>query len=333
MATAFHSTRIEAPARLHLGFLDPSASRGRRFGSIGLALDNISTLVSAVPYAEFNVCGASAERAREHATAVIEHFGLNDGVCLAIEHSIPSHAGLGSGTQLALAVGAALLEAHGRSVNIGELATLLGRGKRSGIGLSLFDQGGLIVDGGHGAATQSPPVISRLTFPAQWRVVLIFDHASEGLSGRAESAAFGALAPMPAEQAARICHATLMTLLPAVAEQNFAAFSAAIAEVQTIVGAHFAAMQAAGAYTSARVRAAVEHVQAVCGLVGVGQSSWGPTAFVFTPSQAVAEQVVQELQHAFADAAGLAFMISAARNHGARIERDASAAPTRIALA
>lgn len=333
MATAPRGTRIEAPARLHLGFLDPSASRGRRFGSIGLALSNIATIINAVPYAELTVVGEHSARAREHALTVIAHYGLDPGVRLEIEQSIPVHAGLGSGTQLALAVGAALLASQGRAVNIAELAGLLGRGRRSGIGLGLFQHGGLIVDGGHGAHTQSPPIVSRLAFPEPWRVVLVCDSASEGLSGRAESAAFGELAPLPQAQAARICHAILMSLLPALAEQDFGLFSAALAEVQTVIGEFFAAKQAAGAYTSPRVRAAVEHVQAVCGLHGVGQSSWGPTAFVFTPSQSVAEEVVKELQRAFASTAGLTFMIAAARNHGARIAHDVPLTAQRVARA
>jgi len=333
MATTSRTTRIEAPARLHLGFLDPSASRGRRFGSIGLALDNIATIVNAAPYAEFQVNGDSSERAREHAAKVIAHYGLHDAVRIDVERAIPSHVGLGSGTQLALAVGTALLAAHGRVVGAPELARLLGRGKRSGIGLSLFEQGGLIVDGGHGALTRSPPVVARLSFPESWRVVLIFDQADEGLSGRAESAAFGALTPLPQAEAARICHTTLMGLLPALVEQDFPGFSQAIAEVQGIVGNHFAAVQAAGPYTSARVRRAVEYVQRACGLHGVGQSSWGPTAFVFVETQAMAETLVKELHARFRDEEGLSFMISAARNRGAVIDRDDRAAPPRIALA
>ncbi len=333
MATASRSTRIEAPARLHLGFLDPSASRGRRFGSIGLALDNIATVINAAPYAELTVSGASSDRAREHVEQVIAHYGLSDGLRIDIEQTIPSHVGLGSGTQLALAIGTAVLEANGLSVGAPELAALLGRGKRSGIGLGLFEQGGLIVDGGHGAQTRSPPVVARLAFPEQWRVVLIFDHGGEGLSGRAESAAFGALRPMPEVLAARLCHATLMSLLPAVIEQEFASFSQAIAVIQAIVGDHFAPVQAAGRYTSARVRLAVEHVQRSCGLTGVGQSSWGPTAFVFADSQSVAEAVLKELRTHFGDEQGLVFMISAARNRGARIDCGDLRAPPRIALA
>jgi beta-RFAP synthase len=210
---------------------------------------------------------------------------------------------------------------------------LLGRGKRSGIGLNLFEQGGLIVDGGHGALTRSPPVITRLAFPENWRVVLIFDQAGEGLSGRAEAAAFAALAPLPEALAARICHVTLMSLLPAAIEQDFASFSGAIAEVQAIVGDYFAPAQAAGRYTSCRVRRAVEHVQRVCGLTGVGQSSWGPTAFVFVDTQAAAEAVVNELQTSCGDEQGLGFLISTARNRGAVIHPGDQPIQPRSALA
>ena len=333
MAIASRTARIEAPARLHLGFLDPSACRGRSFGSIGLALDNIATVVNAAPYAELEVRGVACERARQHALAVIAQYGLHSGLRIDIEQAIPAHVGLGSGTQLALAVASAVLAASGRSVRAAELATLLGRGKRSGIGLSLFEQGGLVVDGGHGIHTSSPPLITRLAFPAGWRVILISDHSDEGLSGRAESAAFGALPPLPQALAAKICHATLMGLLPAVVEQDFEAFSHAIAEVQAIVGDHFAAVQSAGRFTSVRVRHAVEHVQRACGLVGVGQSSWGPTAFVFAVSDTLAQGVVAELRARFSAEEGLTFTVCAARNHGAGISCGGQPAQARVAIA
>ena len=35
--------RIVAPARLHLGFLDVDGTLGRRFGSLGLAIDEPAT--------------------------------------------------------------------------------------------------------------------------------------------------------------------------------------------------------------------------------------------------------------------------------------------------
>ena len=36
---------VSTPARLHLGFLDLGASLGRRFGSIGLAINSHQTVI------------------------------------------------------------------------------------------------------------------------------------------------------------------------------------------------------------------------------------------------------------------------------------------------
>ena len=37
---------ITSPARLHLGFMDLNCSLGRKFGSVGLAIDSIETSVT-----------------------------------------------------------------------------------------------------------------------------------------------------------------------------------------------------------------------------------------------------------------------------------------------
>ncbi len=321
-------TRIEAPARLHLGFLDPSASRGRRFGSVGLAIDGLSTIVNAVPYAATEVQGPMHARAAEHLAAVYTHYALDTPLRVTVERAIPAHVGLGSGTQLALAVGAIALVAHRRACNAPELAALLGRARRSGIGTSLFEQGGLVVDGGHGPGTTSPPVIAHLAFPSAWRVVLVCDRAAEGLSGRAESAAFGALAPMPEALAARLCHTTLLGLLPAVAEQDFAAFGAALSELQTVAGDYFAAAQN-GRYTSQRVGELLGWAEAHCGVSGVGQSSWGPTGFAFVESETRAADVAARLRARAGAAEGLEILVCAARNHGARLSVDDESVPAR----
>lgn len=325
-------TRIEAPARLHLGFLDPSASRGRRFGSVGLAIDGLSTIVNAVPYVATEVQGPMHARAAEHLALVYTHYALDTPLRMTVERAIPAHAGLGSGTQLALAVGAVALVAHRRACNAPELAALLGRARRSGIGTSLFEQGGLVVDGGHGAGTTSPPVIARLAFPDAWRVILVCDRAAEGLSGRAESAAFGALAPMPEALAARLCHTTLLGLLPAVAEQDFAAFGAALSELQRVAGDYFAAAQN-GRYTSPRVGELLGWAEAHCGVSGVGQSSWGPTGFAFVESESRAADVAARLRARVGTAQGLEILVCAARNHGARLSVDDESVPARATQA
>lgn len=315
------ATRVSAAARLHLGFLDPDASRGRRFGSLGLALEGIDTVVRVRPGKDTGVRfeGHVDARVRALAGEVIQHFRLPGAVVVELEREIPRHVGLGSGTQLALAIGSALTHAAGVKAPAAEIARVLRRGKRSGIGLGLFERGGIILDAGHGPATVMPPVVSHFLFPPAWRVVLISDRDGVGLNGPAEIAAFRALAPLPASAAATLCHLTLMGVLPAVAETDFEAFGAALGEIQAIVGDHFATAQN-GRFTSAAVATAAEFCLNTLGLPGVGQTSWGPTGFVFVPDEAAAQALVTRLAQECVALPQLEFRIAAARNRGADID-------------
>ena len=63
------------------------------------------------------------------------------------EH-IPEHVGLGSGTQLALAVGVGLAAVCGIDADVREIASALRRGRRSGIGIAAFRAGGFVIDAG-----------------------------------------------------------------------------------------------------------------------------------------------------------------------------------------
>src|SRR6185437_7148504 len=131
-------------------------------------------------------------------------------LALTIEATIPEHVGLGSGTQLGLAVAAGVAALAGETVSARALAPLVERGARSGIGIGAFEQGGFLVDGGKrggkGSEDAPAPIVARAEFPAAWRLVLIFDETRQGLSGSAEKAAFRALPPFARETAARLCH-------------------------------------------------------------------------------------------------------------------------------
>ncbi len=102
--------------------------------------------------------------------------------------AIPAHAGLGSGTQIALAVAAALRTLHGLPLDIGGDAATLSRGRRSGIGIASFDSGGVIIDAGNDDSGAPPPVVARMPFPDEWRVILVLDRTTEGLHGEDEIA-------------------------------------------------------------------------------------------------------------------------------------------------
>jgi len=164
------SVVVRLPARLHLGFLDPSGSDARRFGSIGLPLSEPETVVSLRRAPETHVEGPEAARAAHHLATMKEALGVRSHHRLTVEQAIPAHAGLGSGTQIALAVAAALRTLHGLPLDAGGDAMILSRGRRSGIGIASFDNGGIIIDAGQDGSGAPPPVVARMPFPEEWRV-------------------------------------------------------------------------------------------------------------------------------------------------------------------
>src|SRR5580765_5083643 len=91
---------VESAARLHFGVLDLRGSLGRWFGGIGAAAPAPTLLVSAAPADVLQVDGEDADRAAEAGRRFLAHHGVNGGARIRVHRSLPSHAGLGSGTQL-----------------------------------------------------------------------------------------------------------------------------------------------------------------------------------------------------------------------------------------
>jgi beta-RFAP synthase len=241
-----------------------------------------------------------------------------DGVhAVRVLQTVPPHAGLGSGTQLALAVASGMRRLHNLPLDIEEDALRLGRGARSGIGIGLFHQGGLVVDGGHGKQTKVAPIVSHLAFPESWRILVILDPNRRGVHGHEEASAFASLAPMAELDAAQICRLVLMKALPGLAENDIVSFGAAIKELQVRLGHYFAGAQGGGRFTSPAV-AAVLAVLDAAGAHGTGQSSWGPTGFAFAASLEEAERLA-DLARSHSAAKGLDIHVCSGLNRGAEI--------------
>lgn len=309
------AVRVTAPARLHLGFLDLNGAIGRRYGSVGLAIDRPSTTVVVSKAKENAAAGHEAERAKR----LLDRFAHSSArYAVEITEAIPAHAGLGSGTQLALAIGAGVAKLENRPLSAADLAIAGERGARSGIGLAAFTGGGFIIDGGRGKSEKPPPVTMRADFPSDWRILLIFDVNRAGVSGDAELTAFAGLPEFPNAMAAHICHLVLLKLAPGLAERDIAAFGSALTEIQQMVGWHFAGKQGGSPWTSPAVGRLAARMQQL-GATGVGQSSWGPTGFAFVDSVEAAERLYHSLVGE-AKGDGLDILIAQGRNGGARIE-------------
>src|SRR5262249_42677088 len=156
-----------------LGFLDLNGSLGRLFGSIGLAIDTPRTELVLRRSRTFKGEGPDHARAIAVLRRFAEAFGLDGAYEVNVASAIPAHAGLGSGTQLALAAGAALTALEGLEHSPSYLGEIVDRGARSAIGMAAFEQGGFIVDGGRGALDCAPPILVRTDFPPAWRSLLV----------------------------------------------------------------------------------------------------------------------------------------------------------------
>lgn len=314
---------VTAPARLHLGFLDLHGGLGRRFGSLGLALEQPCTRLHIARASAFTASGPDAARALRHARHLLSQQQCTEAVAITVEQAIPAHAGLGSGTQLAIAVGVGLSRLFGLGLAARAVAEQLERGARSGIGIGAFEQGGFLVDGGRGDSDAPPPLLCRLAVPERWRLVLILDPARQGVHGAEEKQAFATLPPFPEHAAGQLCRLLLMQALPALVENDCHQFGAAISRIQQQVGDHFAPAQG-GRYASPAVAAALAVLAAQA--AGIGQSSWGPTGFALYPDEASARRGLHTAEQQFADRQ-LQFLLCRPRNIPGEVQPDSRPAP------
>jgi len=319
------SVQVRSNGRLHMGFFDLHGGLGRKFGSIGLSLAEPALLVNASSAEKLTITGEplvpATVQAKAYAVAqqLITKLNLNAGIALHISEYIPEHAGLGSGTQIALAVGKAISHLYQLDLSARQIAELADRGRRSGIGVAAFDYGGLLVDGGRavaGASDAVPPMLARYDFPDEWSILLIFDNTQPGIHGEQEKLGFNQLPVFSENLAAHLCRHVLMQAMPAIVERDLAAFGQSIQVLQQHVGDYFAPVQG-GRYASKLVEGVLNHLQQT-GVACFGQSSWGPTGFAIFENSNVTENHLQQLKTRFNNQA-LSWKICKASNQGAQV--------------
>src|SRR3989338_5149866 len=154
---------VRAQARLHFGFLDLSEGQGRRFGGMGGPIDGPRLVLRMEPAKRGLGEGEQAERSAVQAAPSFEGVEVRPEARIRVVETIPEHVGLGSGTQLALAVASGLTRLHDLALSPEEQCSLMNRARRSGVGYHLFQRGGFVVEGGHTVEGQklgeAPPLL------------------------------------------------------------------------------------------------------------------------------------------------------------------------------
>ncbi len=309
---------VKTPARLHLGLIDMNGDLGRMFGGLGVAIDRPNVIVEAEDSSDFTVTGQEVELTKALVTRFCSEYHVQPKVHINVAQVIPSHVGLGSGTQLSLGIASALAKVFKVKASVPELSLAMGRVKRTSVGTSIFMKGGFVVDGGKNLKTQSyPPLIYRQPIPADWRFIIAIPKQQKGLASTQETRAFNKLPPMPADDIAHICRLTMLKLLPALAEQDIESFGDALTRIQVLTGKYFAQAQG-GIYSSPAAAECIEFMKQT-GAHGVGQSSWGPTLYAVV-KQEKEKQALEEVKRHLHEGTGGEAFVAKANNCGATIK-------------
>jgi beta-ribofuranosylaminobenzene 5'-phosphate synthase len=299
--------RVRTPSRLHFGLLripgkETDTIQHPAFGGAGLMIEKPGIELTVRKSDHWTAVGPGADRALVFARRVSSLFGWNEDRAVEIKviHCAPEHHGLGTGTQLGLAVALALsvLEGHDE-LGTAELARLSGRGERSAIGLYGFREGGFLVEAGKRAHESISPLVARVSFPPEWRIVLAIPTTREGLHGSDERAAFEQLKLVCWDEGRtdRLSRLVLLGLIPGLLSRDYPAFAEALNEFNQRAGEPFAEFQG-GIYGGRQNNEIVEHMRQA-GALGTGQSSWGPAVFGIVPDAAQADHVARLLRDRF----------------------------------
>ncbi|ODA35429.1 beta-ribofuranosylaminobenzene 5'-phosphate synthase family protein [Planctopirus hydrillae] len=285
--------RITTGCRLHFGLLSTNRAQDRCFGGLGvmLASPGWSLRLEEVALADeqpvvFQDVVVAAGETRERIERLIsqlrvtEVFRGRQAIRVTVEWTLSHHAGLGSGTQLAMALTEGWGELLGKTFEPQELFAISGRGARSSVGQYGYLTGGFLVDAGHHCeqADAAAAIVVRADFPEEWGWWLISPKNVMGLSGEAELKAFREMSPIPQAMTDRLAALTLLSILPGLKSRSFGEFATGLHEYGRLVGEHFAAVQGS-VFSSPLMGDLAKHLMGA-GLPCVVQSSWGPTVAV-----------------------------------------------------
>lgn len=314
------SLKVTAPSRLHFGLLRFDCSEGRSYGGLGMMIDRPGVEVELSESDRWHAEGPGAERALQLARSAVKALypGEPPPLRIRVVKTPRFHSGLGSGTQLALAVALGIDRILGSGqTELRDLVSAVGRGQRSAVGSYGFRDGGVIWERGKLPGETLGELTRRVEFPECWSVVLITPAKVEGLSGEVERKAFENLPSVPEKVTHRLIHLAEQQIFPSVEQSDFDVFSDATYEYGALAGNCFASIQG-GPFASPQISELIRHVR-LLGVKAVGQSSWGPTIFAITQDIAAAETLVAKLQRSTSSGV-VRLEIASPNNHGVRIK-------------
>lgn len=325
---------IETPSRLHLTLIDLNGEYDRIDGGVGITTRSPSLILEAhdgyeETQVEFpsldlppDVVDGYREKIGKVTQKIHEYFSLEGGYNFRLKEVFPTHSGLGSGTQLSLAVARVILEMNDLNIPIRKIAEIVGRGGTSGIGVASHEIGGFIVDGGHklgdkkgfvpsSASTAPPaPILARYNFPSDWKIIMTIPVEEKKVFGDGEVDIFQKYCPIPLEEVRELTHLLFMKMMPAVVEKDLDRFGEA---VNTLEGVGFKKIEVG--LQNPFIKELMDDLRNA-GAAGVGMSSFGPTVYAITDTNV--NSILRAARDSMGDKTG-EIRLTTAQNEGARL--------------
>ncbi len=318
---------VETPSRLHFTLIDLNGKLGRIDGGIGVALEYPKVVLKAKTDTEL-VISPNYKIVKDAITKFYRKFKIREKVNTQIVESIPQHVGLGSGTQLSLAVGMALAKLQNMKMPIREIAEIVNRGGTSGIGVAAFQSGGFILDCGHSFGlkkqkqsfqpshfSKAPPapILLRHKFPEDWFFIITEPKVKKRIHSLNESKIFSQYCPIPEIEVEKLSRLILMKVLPSLIEKDIENFGSALTEIQKI------GFKKIEVNLQDPIIKQIMNFMLKKGSYGAGMSSFGPTVYGLARGRNHAEALTIAIKE-FLDKTGSSVLYSRCRNKGAAIK-------------
>jgi beta-ribofuranosylaminobenzene 5'-phosphate synthase len=329
--------RITTPCRIHLSLIDENGYTGRVDGGIGLLLDRPNVILEVSNHAEEFKIEAhkyyreSIEVINEQASKIFKAFNIsNKNFHFNLRRYYPSHVGLGSKTQLSLAIASAITRLKNiQNASVERLTKLVERGGTSGIGWRGFEKGGFILDAGHdfgkgkeketflpssASKTANPALtILRYPLPEHWRFLLVIPNIKKGAYGDEEVSIFQKHAPIPRNEVNEVSHQIIMKVIPGLIKGDLMCFGDGIKRIQNI------------GFKKVEISLQDDTVKRLLsffeekGVKAYAMSSFGPSIVAITESDQEAQQLLKKVQM-YLNMIGGHIYICKPNNYGAKIE-------------
>ncbi|MFB0563170.1 MAG: beta-ribofuranosylaminobenzene 5'-phosphate synthase [Candidatus Lokiarchaeia archaeon] len=321
--------KVKTPSRLHFTLIDLNGSLGRIDGGIGITLDYPNVLIEAEASDSILVEGEKRELAEAITRKTIDKISPGNGIKIKIKSTIPEHVGLGSKTQLSLAIATAINRIYLNEFSVRELVKIVGRAGTSGIGVAAFERGGFILDGGHtfgpgkqkekflpSSASLAPPapVIIRQDVPEDWFFVIGIPNVDKGAHGAREVGIFEKHCPVPLREIEKLSHLILMKTLPAIIDKDIETFGNSLYEIQKI-GFKKVEVKLQDPVVKKLINFVMEK-----GAYGAGVSSFGPAVYGLVSGIEAADKLSLKTELFLKKHTGGEVFISGVNNNGVEVK-------------